>query len=217
MGFSESPAAPLGTQGRDRFGQFLFCTGFETSGTRWEKAAHCWWCGREFPDKRPRRYCSEDCRKEYYRHFQWPWASEWCLERYGDRCVDCGVEKGHKVGEGWKATYITLVAHHIIPLDGKSRTCNLLNVPCNLIPLCPSCHQRKHAIMRKTRAPGTPSTQLRRNGYPPGKCTKCGSGGYWLLEWAAEEGYDPLMRKCMCRLCDEIYYLAPKYHQEALL
>ncbi len=153
---AEKPA--LGTEGHDCFGYFTYCTGHENS-------QHCWWCNKGFPDKRRRRFCSEDCRHEYFRHFLWPWAAKWCIERYDQHCADCGVENRTEIGEGWRATTVRLLAHHIIPLNGQKRTSNILNRPENLVALCPSCHQKRHAAMKKKEAPGVPSYKLRRNGY----------------------------------------------------
>lgn len=118
---------------RDSFGDYSILTGYEGRGG-------CFWCGGPFPDKRRRRFCGEKCRQEYDRHFFWPVAAAWCLERAGYKCYDCGV-KG-----------LRLVAHHIKPLDGQQRTYNILNRPENLVALCPSCHGKRHSGMNREKA-----------------------------------------------------------------
>ncbi len=124
------------TQGKDCFGTYTVLTGHEGSGG-------CFWCGGAFPDKRRRRFCCEACRLEYDRHFFWPVAAAWCLERASYKCHDCGIAH-------------FLVAHHIKPLNGAPRTYNILNLPENLIALCPTCHGKRHAGMNHKKAERKP-------------------------------------------------------------
>lgn len=104
----------------DSFGPYTLFTGNEAPG-------HCFWCGAGI--KRNRRYCSDEHRDEYYKHFCWPDASRWCLERHNRTCADCGG----------RAT----IAHHIEPLNGQPRLWSILNRPENLVALCASCHQKR--------------------------------------------------------------------------
>lgn len=105
----------------DRWGNYQAFTGEESP-------LKCFWCGCSV---RNRRYCCEEHRDEYYRHFYWPEAAAWCLERYGEKCSDCGKA----------ATRV----HHIVPLLGEPRLWNTLNRPENLVALCASCHGLRHA------------------------------------------------------------------------
>jgi len=111
-------------QRRDAFGKYQLFTGYEGSG-------RCWWCGGEFRDRRRRRYCGEECRLEYHRHFYWPDARDWALERANHKCSDCDE-------------YATEV-HHIIPLGGEPRLWNIKNRPENLVATCRKHHKKREA------------------------------------------------------------------------
>lgn len=107
---------------RDRFGRYSLLTGLEAPG-------HCFWCGAAV--KKGRRYCSEGHSDLYYKHFYWPAAARWCLERYQHRCADCSET--------------AKVAHHLVPLNGSFRLWNVLNRPENLVALCYRCHGKRHS------------------------------------------------------------------------
>lgn len=115
---------------RDKFGEYQIMTGQEGTGK-------CWWCGGEFPDKRHRRYCSENCSDEYYRHFWWASATRWALERANHKCQECGADNS-------APHYYNLVVHHIEPLNNETRFINIKNRPENLIVLCRVCHAKAH-------------------------------------------------------------------------
>lgn len=102
-------------------------TGHEESGA-------CWWCGKPFPDKRHRHYCSEECRTQYWQHFNWQSAVERCGRLNEWKCQLCG-QPGEEV-------------HHIIAVNGEDRFFHKLNVPCNLLLLCKPCHLKLHARYR---------------------------------------------------------------------
>lgn len=121
---------------KDRWGEFTLCSGFEGSGK-------CWWCGGEFPDKRARRYCSETCSDEYYRHFYWAWAKDWALERADSKCEECGVSRSHYDRELGRVVGVFLEVHHKDPLGNEPRHFNIKNRPENLQVLCPKCHGKK--------------------------------------------------------------------------
>lgn len=111
---------------RDSFGEFSVLTGYEGSG-------NCWYCGKAFPDRRERRFCSSGCRVMYEESFYWAWASRTAIRRARYRCHDCGL-KGKR----------RLQVHHIIPLNGGDRIKNVLNRRENLVVLCKRCHKKRH-------------------------------------------------------------------------
>jgi hypothetical protein len=107
----------LATGGKDRYGRYFNFTGHEGKG--------CFWCGKAI--KVHRRYCNKDCQRQYFNHFFWLNARNWCLERYHSICQGCGSQR-------------TLDVHHIIPVKESGYSWNILNRPENLIPLCKKCH-----------------------------------------------------------------------------
>jgi len=121
------------------------CTGYEGTG-------RCYWCGGMFKNKRQRSFCCTEHQKEYYRHFDWYTAASWCKKRANYKCQDCGIDAGNipLVGEygkyGGTSGYRV---HHIVPVDGGSRYFNPLNIPCNLLALCNTCHLKWHAAKSK--------------------------------------------------------------------
>lgn len=123
----------------------------------YEGTGRCFWCGGELKGKL-QRYCYGHM-KEYYRHFDWGYASSWALKRVGWRCQNCGVAEIISKTEPWH-TYETtnLRVHHIVPLNGESRQFTAYNLPWNLIVLCHDCHMEVHAIMRPPKNTPTPDT-----------------------------------------------------------
>jgi hypothetical protein len=107
----------------DRWSEYKILSGHEDPES-------CFWCGVSV--KAHRRYCCEEHRDLYYRHFYWPMASFWCLGRL-KKCADCG---GH-----------AHIAHHIEPLNGQYRLWNVRNRPENLVALCSSCHRKRHTSL----------------------------------------------------------------------
>ncbi len=107
----------LSTAGRDRYGHYFNFTGHEGSG--------CFWCGKEI--KKNRRYCCKEHQDEYFKHFFWSDARDWCLERYDNTCQWCGSKEGLEV-------------HHIDPVGKDGYGWHEKNRPENLIPLCIKCH-----------------------------------------------------------------------------
>jgi hypothetical protein len=108
----------LATGGKDRYGHYFNFTGHEGKG--------CFWCGKQL-NKTNKRYCNKECSHEYFRHFFWSSARDWCLERYDDTCQGCGA-KGD------------LEVHHIDPVGVDGYGWHIKNRPENLIPLCVKCH-----------------------------------------------------------------------------
>ena len=135
-------------QGNDTYGNFTIVTGFEGTGG-------CFWCGKELPEGRHRRYCPErshkdfiSCYRLYQNFFAWPDASSWCLRRYEHRCAFCGKEE-EIIEDGFRHGYHSnLEVHHIFPLKGKPRVISPYNVQWNLLPLCHEHHQIVHALLR---------------------------------------------------------------------
>lgn len=78
-------------KGEDQWGQFYDMTGHEAKG-------FCFWCGKRsgkpnaFIPIFHKRYCNDECRNNYYKHFIWKYASAWCLERAGYKCEKCGIK-----------------------------------------------------------------------------------------------------------------------------
>jgi len=115
----------------DRFGEYYSLTGLEAP-------RHCFWCGAEVDGRR--RYCCEEHHELYLKHFRWPEASEWCLERYDFKCGDCPSDIRKMFARR---------VHHIEPLNGELRLWNIKNRPENLIALCASCHGKRHAKLKE--------------------------------------------------------------------
>jgi len=137
----------------DRWGKYLILSGNESPDT-------CFWCGK--PCKN--RYCSDDCKSNYYLHFFWRDARYWCLKRADHKCEKCGTEQlffsggyyklSKKVNGEWveytehdysgditKADTV-LHVHHIKPTNGGRRDWSVLNRPENLMCLCRKCHRQ---------------------------------------------------------------------------
>jgi 5-methylcytosine-specific restriction endonuclease McrA len=115
---------------RDRFGSYSLLTGHEGTG-------QCWWCGGEYPDRRPRRFCSRDCAEAYAGQFVWTIAAGRAL-RLHPTCADCGA--GYSRIRGVR----NLEVHHLAPLNGEDRNHSLKNRPDNLVVLCHDCHMKRH-------------------------------------------------------------------------
>lgn len=117
-----------------------------------ESPEACFWCGK--PTKN--RYCSKECKKQYWDHFFWKSAREACLARASDRCQKCGGEAQAWRNSEWGVSdgesnvdgisgditqkETMLEVHHIIPTLGEKRDWNRKNVPENIICLCKKCH-----------------------------------------------------------------------------
>jgi hypothetical protein len=116
------------------------CTGYEGKGI-------CYWCGGELKSKRQKSFCSNEHRKEYYRHFDWATASKWCKQRANYKCQDCGIDASKIPTVAPNSKYggtSGYCVHHIIEVQGGSRWFNPLNAPCNLLALCHDCHMKWH-------------------------------------------------------------------------
>lgn len=110
----------------------------------------CFWCGGELKGGL-KRYCYGHMT-EYYNHFNWGYAKDWCIERYEHRCANCGMHQHDIPGVGY---YLKsgMEVHHIIPVNGESRYFSAYNLPWNLIALCHECHLDIHAAMRIKKPP----------------------------------------------------------------
>ena len=104
---------------------YTVLTGLEGTGK-------CFWCGGELKGKL-KRYCRGHMI-EYYRHFDWGYASNWARREANFKCQNCG-HRG------------SLEVHHIVPLKGETRQFTAYNLPWNLIVLCHGCHMELHRIM----------------------------------------------------------------------
>jgi len=124
--------------------KYLVLTGYEGTG-------RCFWCGSELNGK-TKRYCRGHMQ-EYYRHFYWPYASNWAIKRADRKCQNCGV-KIKSIPYGYSGHRVNLEVHHIIPLNGDRRDFSAFNLPWNLIVLCHDCHMELHAVMRPPKEPG---------------------------------------------------------------
>mgnify|MGYP001356903944 CR=1 FL=1 len=69
-------------KGKDQWGYFYNMTGYEAKG-------FCFWCGKQTGHK---RFCNEECKENYHRHFVWENARNWCLARAGNKCEKCGIK-----------------------------------------------------------------------------------------------------------------------------
>ena len=96
-----------------------------------------------------KRYCYGHM-KEYYRHFEWSSARDWCCERQEGKCANCGAD-GMR-GENYWPLY-SLEVHHIVPLSGTTRYFTAHNLPWNLIGLCHGCHKEIHRVMKPPKTP----------------------------------------------------------------
>jgi hypothetical protein len=130
------------------YGQkYLILTGHEGTG-------RCWWCGAELTGNKLKRWCWGH-GKEYYRHFQWGPARNWCCERQHGICANCGWHADLYPPDSWHYDWYpehydiyALEVHHIVPLEGRPRFLSAFNLPWNLVGLCHACHQKLHAAMR---------------------------------------------------------------------
>jgi ribosomal protein L24E len=128
--------------------EFYVLTGYETLENT------CWWCGKPIEQgKRLAHYCrgkSHDdftsCYREYHRHFDWTFASDWALKRSGRKCQFCGKEET-LIDWGYRYQRSNLEVHHIVPLKGSIRVFSIYNAPCNLVVLCRDCHLEWHDLM----------------------------------------------------------------------
>ncbi|NIN66975.1 MAG: hypothetical protein GTO63_20230 [Anaerolineae bacterium] len=91
----------------------------------------CRQCGKEL-DGRKTAFCSQEHTDDFYRDHYWGWAANVAKREAGGICAICGE----------KPRWSSLVAHHIIPLNGERRDYNCLNHPENILVLCASCHRR---------------------------------------------------------------------------
>lgn len=120
--------------------RYTVLTGYEVLEHR------CFWCGGELKGKL-KRYCRGHM-KEYYRHFDWSYASHWALRRAEYKCENCGAGEVMNKKGWWDRARSSLEVHHIVPLNGAPRQFTAFNLPFNLIVLCHQCHQVVQAIMR---------------------------------------------------------------------
>jgi len=135
--------------GKDAVGTYHILTGHEGMGL-------CFWCGVGLVG-RQKRYCKHNAHwREYWRHFSWGFARDWCLERYDNRCANF-----RHVHSPYSPA-LALEVHHIIPLEGHDRIWTPYNLPWNLIVLDHWCHVELHAAMRppKLKLPPPPSADL---------------------------------------------------------
>lgn len=117
----------------------------------YEKENQCPWCGGEVNNKR-RRYCSDDCKREFQNATVWNRGRDAYSLRmlYRDKftCQDCGTFHA-MINEYGMAVPIDdgqLEVHHIVPVAQGGG-----DEPENLVTLCKDCHKRRH---REQRAKG---------------------------------------------------------------
>lgn len=116
----------------------IVCTGYENKGI-------CAMCGGTLPSRR-REYCSGACYDLYLHLFFWPQAQFDAMQSANHKCQCCGItDRGYSRLYQWrlhKSFYATVAfeVHHIIALNGESRTWHVLNIESNLAVLCHDCH-----------------------------------------------------------------------------
>lgn len=145
IGFGSLPAK-IEIHGID----YYVLTGYESTENK------CWWCGKEIENnKHHAHYCRQKshgefigCFRQYHRHFDWNYASDWALNRSGRKCQLCGQPE-KLIDFGFMNKRTNLEVHHIVPLKGSIRQYNIYNIPCNLIVLCHDCHWDIHASKAK--------------------------------------------------------------------
>lgn len=104
----------------------------------------CLWC--RAPSKHA--ICSHECRREFSFRATPFYLRKKILERDGGKCALCGV-----VSTNWHAD-------HIIPVSYGGGCCG----PENIRTLCPECHEGRTAAIIQYSEPGTPGTDLWRDG-----------------------------------------------------
>jgi HNH endonuclease len=127
----------------------------------------CAWCTEPLPPRR-RTWCSDRCGDAF-------WANHWfsagrrlAKRRDKYRCTSCGAQQPKrptKTGYRTQAAYLKamrawraekrvarLEVNHIVPCIGKHSELSCAHHLDNLETLCPTCHKRHTATLRK----GTP-------------------------------------------------------------
>ena len=96
------------------------------------KPGHCAWCGEKITAKRRRRWCSDECVREF-NFFALAGAQQRAvLDRDGKwACCQCGAG--------------SIEIDHIIPVVEGGGCCGLIN----LRQLCRRCHAKESGALRK--------------------------------------------------------------------
>jgi 5-methylcytosine-specific restriction endonuclease McrA len=196
-----------------------------SSAPQFVEPGHCLWCNRPltgkakrycslkmFPELNPRYYTDSPCYIHFYNYFYArPAYQRAVLIRDNFTCQKCEL---HPMREDkpWLPDLSRLHVDHIIPVS-RGGTSELKNLQV----LCDKCNLKKgdKAPGEMTRAEaGMDDKNVK---YPPGKCPQCRNTTFYVVKYDPDDGYDPMLKKCVCRRCGFTYYLAPIHYQEVLL
>lgn len=83
---------------------------------------------------------------------------------------ECEYEKKHKTFTSRVSNKNYTEAHHLIPIKFQDKFSNSIDVECNIVSLCPSCHKKIHLAIKHDLIPMI--TQLYRN--RKSRLKKCG-------------------------------------------
>jgi 5-methylcytosine-specific restriction endonuclease McrA len=127
----------------------------------------CAWCATPLPPRR-RTWCSDRCGDAFWANHWWSVARRSAKRRDKYRCTSCGTRapkrpvkatfKTHaaylKAMRAWRAEkrIARLEVNHIVPCAGKHRELSCSHHLENLETLCPACHKRHTAALRKSLA-----------------------------------------------------------------
>jgi 5-methylcytosine-specific restriction endonuclease McrA len=192
----------------------------DASAPAFVEPGHCLWCNSLLTG-RATRFCSLKSfpKEEYYYyadspcaiHFSYYWYARPAYQRAvlirdNFTCQKCGLHPMRK-DKPWLPDLFQLHVDHIIPISKVGFTEMI-----NLQTLCARCNLKKGAKVPGEEPPGIPSSKVKRNGYPEGRCPICLNTSYWLITWTPPVGIDEKMRQVQCRRCCTIYYLAPIFN-----
>jgi len=76
--------------------------------------------------------------------FSWPRDPEWSSKALENAGNCCEYDTGHKTFDSMKKGRPFMEAHHLIPMSLQGKFKNSLDVPENIICLCPNCHRAIH-------------------------------------------------------------------------
>jgi hypothetical protein len=124
----------------------MACTEFDRPQ---DKGVICPMCGVPLPPGRT-RFCSPWCFRTFYDLFFWAEAVKNALKRAHGKCQVCGLSSAGleaieqiRRPEFWQH-HRTLQVHHIDPLNCRRRDFSAMNIPSNLLVVCPECHGLEH-------------------------------------------------------------------------
>jgi hypothetical protein len=128
----------------------------------------CAWCATSLPPRR-RTWCSDRCGDAFWANHWWSVARRRAKRRDKYRCKSCGVRapkrpvkatfRTHaaylKAMRTWRAEkrIARLEVNHIVPCVGKHGELSCAHHLDNLETLCPTCHKRHTAALRKAAGP----------------------------------------------------------------